>query len=357
MFGRIFHSKGSRDTDASTNASAGRDLFMQATAAPNQRVESQQLVPMAQKMAELKAMFTDWEETALLDVLRANESDVNKAIDTIFSSVDIPVEPAVASWALPDAHLPELLHRSKYDEAMGARLVRHITPSQFCGATMKAIAVFKRRAASARQHVSEYHRTTTLAHGQQLLHTMPCARMQLSREDQIMAGRALLAQRLQHLKLQPVVMEDDGNCQFRAVSQELFGTQDFHQQIRGRAVAYMRTNSARFRDFFIDNEYETYLAKMATPRCWGDELTLQAVADAFTIKIHLITSTADNWYLHYDPTDDTTAVIRECFITYISPIHYNTVAPEAPPLPTIEPQGLVVRGSNATFYQLRREAV
>ena len=109
----------------------------------------------------------------------------------------------------------------------------------------------------------------------------------------------------------------------------------------------------------------------------GDELTLRAVSDALGVKIHIVTTLKENWLLHYEPdelkvcclldfltlrvlllrrivlallfffrlrypsalfttphiTVPTTqvhedgAASRQLFLSYVSPIHYNTVAP------------------------------
>eukprot|EP00961_Rhodomonas_salina_P170057 2291809-Rhodomonas_salina.2 len=45
------------------------------------------------------------------------------------------------------------------------------------------------------------------------------------RSERIQEGMKLLDQRLALLKLRQIQMEDDGNCQFRSFSSELFGTQ------------------------------------------------------------------------------------------------------------------------------------
>ena len=42
-------------------------------------------------------------------------------------------------------------------------------------------------------------------------------------------GMQLLEKRLQVMGLETVQMGDDGNCQFRALSFNLFGSQDHHQ--------------------------------------------------------------------------------------------------------------------------------
>merc|ERR1719188_885269 len=128
------------------------------------------------------------------------------------------------------------------------------------------------------------------------------------------------------LRLASVDMEDDGNCQFRAMSQELFGSQDRHADVRRLATAYMRKRPADFRVYFeADKDWDDYLKGMALGGTWGDELTLRAVADALRVKIHVVTSDLENWYLQYEPA--AIPPIREVFLAYISPIHYNTLRP------------------------------
>jgi len=147
-----------------------------------------------------------------------------------------------------------------------------------------------------------------------------------SREQQILRGKRRLQRRLQRLHLDSVEMADDGNCQFRALSHELYGTQKRYKEVRSMAVAHMQAGPEEFRAFFEkDEDWETYITGMAKNCTWGDELTLRAVADAAGVKIHLVTSDSDNWYLEYQPADG--ASIRELFLNYISPIHYNALKP------------------------------
>jgi len=121
-------------------------------------------------------------------------------------------------------------------------------------------------------------------------------------------------------------MEDDGNCQFRALSQELFGTQRWHGEVRKHATAYMRKRPHDFSIYFEgESAWQKYVRDMAVNGTWGDELTLRAVADALRVKIHVLTSDEENWYLQYEPAAH--SHVRELFLAYISPIHYNTLAP------------------------------
>ena len=91
----------------------------------------------------------------------------------------------------------------------------------------------------------------------------------------------------------------------------------------------MRMHQDAFAPFVgSDEDFRIYLSDMEKEKTWGDELTLRAAADAFNIKIHIITTESENYLLHYDPESvGTTAVKRHVFLSYVSPIHYNTIAP------------------------------
>ena len=156
------------------------------------------------------------------------------------------------------------------------------------------------------------------------------------------AAAGLIA-RLRTLGLASVEMEGDGNCQFRSVADQLFGSQQHHSFVRATAVAHMRKSSDFFGMYFeTPGEYQAYLRDMGRNRTWGDELTLRACVEAFGCVTHVVTSEAQNWYLVYRPDSppEPASVAQLCeknklptpkpgkdiFINYISPIHYNAVA-------------------------------
>jgi len=130
--------------------------------------------------------------------------------------------------------------------------------------------------------------------------------------------------------------------QFRAIADQLFGSQEHHAAVRKIAVAHMRAQSDFFGMLFeTPREFSAYLRDMARSRTWGDELTLRASVEAFGCVAHVVTSEHANWYLVYTPDapPDQTALAAACarqrlrppkpskeiFINYISPIHYNAI--------------------------------
>jgi len=159
-------------------------------------------------------------------------------------------------------------------------------------------------------------------------------------------GAGLLLERLHSLGMASVEMEGDGNCQFRALADQLFGSQEYHAVVRALAIAHMRSQSDFFSMFYESpSEFNAYLKDMARNRTWGEELTLRASVEAFGCKAHVITSEGANWYLVYTPETppDEQVLAKACakyrlkppkqnkevFINYISPIHYNAIEARA----------------------------
>ena len=145
-------------------------------------------------------------------------------------------------------------------------------------------------------------------------------------------GASTLNRRLASLRLRTVRMGDDGNCQFRALAHGLFGDQDQHLRVRDACVTHMVDPKRRGEyEVFFGDDFDEYATSMANPRTWGDELTLRACSDAFQCVIHVVQSTAENWYLVYEPRVANEGDggkegrwRRLLFLTYVSPVHYNS---------------------------------
>ena len=153
-------------------------------------------------------------------------------------------------------------------------------------------------------------------------------RSQSQQEPDRLSGAERLRRRLAALGLAPVASAADGNCLFRSVSQQLFGTQAHHAALRAEAVRHMRcgvflfaaalplrrrevelalpidtqshTQHARnptpshphtlahahahthtqnsthsgFYAAYLGEEFGAYIASMRRSGTWGDELTL-----------------------------------------------------------------------------------
>ena len=90
----------------------------------------------------------------------------------------------------------------------------------------------------------------------------------LDREDGIYAGRKKLTERLERLGLKEQEMGDDGNCQFRALSHQLYRSQRYHGTIRAKAVEQIQHHHTELYDCYFDGpmDLEKYLTSMVLPR-------------------------------------------------------------------------------------------
>lgn len=54
------------------------------------------------------------------------------------------------------------------------------------------------------------------------------------------------------------------------------------------------------------------------------------MCDCFGVDVHVITSTEHNWHLEYKPTPRVNGfcINKKVFISYISPVHYNSLVPK-----------------------------
>ena len=144
------------------------------------------------------------------------------------------------------------------------------------------------------------------------------------KENRLREGTSMLDGRLGKMGMRRVSMEGDGNCQFRAIAHNVYKDQNRHEEIRETAMAWIDSNRDDFSIYFEDdNAFAKWVKEMKRSRTWGDELTLRAACDALGLKIHVVQSTANNWYLLYEP--GAAKGKREIFVSYISPVHYDAI--------------------------------
>lgn len=214
------------------------------------------------------------------------------------------------------------------DERLVTAFGKGMKPVCFLGAAFHLKSVLQRRVAAAR-----FARERSSKHADSLLEkSMRIARASVERHGEADHGSVeLLKQRLEFANLAGENIDPDGNCQFRALSYQLFGSQDHHAHVRRRCCDEMQRAHGSYSVFFDACEFETFVKHMRCGRTWGDELTLRAAADTFCCTVHVITSTPENWHLRYEPQGQS---VKALFLTYISPVHYNAVCREraaAPP--------------------------
>ncbi|KAL6554407.1 OVARIAN TUMOR DOMAIN-containing deubiquitinating enzyme 11 [Orobanche minor] len=131
-----------------------------------------------------------------------------------------------------------------------------------------------------------------------------------------------LAERFAMYRLAEMQIEGDGNCQFRALADQLYQNQDYHKDVRKDVVKQLKRRKNLY-ESYVPIEYEEYVRKMKSLGEWGDHVTLQAAADKFEAKICLVTSFRDACYIEILPKDITPS--RELWLSFWSEVHYNSL--------------------------------
>lgn len=127
---------------------------------------------------------------------------------------------------------------------------------------------------------------------------------------------------MNELGLLPFDCGGDGDCYFKSVSHQLFGSSANHLAVRLAGVSYLRDHPEDFIEFVDGQSWSDYLCYMSRKGTWCDAPIVQAVADAYHLRIHIIES-AQNFA-------DTTIVEQHhfrqqstsIFIGHIDEYHY-----------------------------------
>lgn len=124
-----------------------------------------------------------------------------------------------------------------------------------------------------------------------------------AREKVVKMGILRLKGRLKDLNLVVKRVQNDGNCQFRALSQQLFGTEECHDVVRYHVVSYMKRVRKEQYDCYFDSieAADQYFQRLSQLGSWGDELTLRGASDSLFINIYVISSEESNFVIVYRP--------------------------------------------------------
>lgn len=91
-------------------------------------------------------------------------------------------------------------------------------------------------------------------------------------------------------------MIGDGNCLFRALSHQVYGTEDSHLQLRLLTLEFIEQNRKKYEPYWIDptatNEelsvsYANHLQQVKKPGVWGTLLEIKAFCDLLSYPLFI----------------------------------------------------------------------
>lgn len=142
--------------------------------------------------------------------------------------------------------------------------------------------------------------------------------------DEATLDHQRLLERLQLYDLVELKVQGDGNCQFRALSDQFYRTPEHHEFVRQEVVNQLNSCPEVY-EGYVPMAYCDYLEKMSKSGEWGDHVTLQAAADSYGVKIFVITSFKDTCYIEILPNVQRSK--RVIFLSFWAEVHYNSIYP------------------------------
>ncbi|XVF68542.1 hypothetical protein PTKIN_Ptkin11bG0011100 [Pterospermum kingtungense] len=142
--------------------------------------------------------------------------------------------------------------------------------------------------------------------------------------DEATLDHQRLLERLQVYNLVELKVEGDGNCQFRALSDQIYQNPEHHELVRQQVVNQLKSCPDIY-EGYVPMAYGDYLEKMSKSGEWGDHVTLQAAADSYGYKIFVITSFKDTCYIEILPKCQRSKQV--IFLSFWAEVHYNSIYP------------------------------
>eukprot|EP01138_Halocafeteria_seosinensis_P006018 gb/GECG01006151.1/.p1 GENE.gb/GECG01006151.1/~~gb/GECG01006151.1/.p1 ORF type:complete len:346 (+),score=54.55 gb/GECG01006151.1/:1-1038(+) len=114
----------------------------------------------------------------------------------------------------------------------------------------------------------------------------------------------------------------DGNCLFRALSHQLYGSEIYHHDLRSQVVNHVKGNEDDFRPFLEDDEpWERYVRRMYKEGQWAGNIELVAAGQVFKARIVVHQVDGMNWEISCGDGKPE----RDIHLVYMCGEHYDSV--------------------------------
>ena len=162
-----------------------------------------------------------------------------------------------------------------------------------------------------------------------------CGDIELNPGPVNISSMSVLTTRLARIGRKPVNAIGDGNCFFRSVSHQLYGTEDHHPQIRALAIQHLINSPEHFVEYNTDQSWLQYLQSMSRLGTWADNIIIQAVANTNNLRIN-ITESAPNFSESttvrsiYAESETQRRNLRDIYVGHLEELYYVSTTPIRP---------------------------
>jgi hypothetical protein len=126
----------------------------------------------------------------------------------------------------------------------------------------------------------------------------------------------------------------DGNCFFRALSKIVYGSEEYHMNVRCQVIDIIVRNKSKFAQFIDGQDVQKHIEKMLEDRCWATTCEIYAAATALQTDIFMFTpnhtNTSYSWLIFKPLFKIPQAIQYQCCITLCNTngIHYDLILPD-----------------------------
>ena len=133
---------------------------------------------------------------------------------------------------------------------------------------------------------------------------------------------------LKKINLEIKKVSGDGNCLFRAISDQIYGTDEYYALIREKCMDYIEVQKRFFREF-IDGDFDEYIKNKRKDGIWGDDIELEAISEIYNRPIEIYSGSQKPLKcFHEDKCYDNNRYISTPIrLSYHGQKHYNSVIP------------------------------
>jgi len=138
----------------------------------------------------------------------------------------------------------------------------------------------------------------------------------------------------------------DGNCLFRAVSHQIYGTEDHHKYIRDKCMDYISLNKNFFKQFIIggDQTIDQYIEEKRRVGVWGDDIEIHALSEMYDMPIQIYAYSNTPMRTFSESRNSSGKVIM---LSYHRSSHYNSIVDL-----DVEPSKRIISDSLGTLEEL-----
>eukprot|EP00494_Astrolonche_serrata_P034583 UN34852 len=118
-------------------------------------------------------------------------------------------------------------------------------------------------------------------------------------------------------------MGEDGNCLFRAISHQIYGTEEHHKLIREKCVEYMKVERDYFSPYIeSSSSFAEYCKHMDKMGVWGGNVEIQAISEMYGRPIEIYAYDTKPMKTYSNQAVSKMGPIR---LSYHQGSHYNSI--------------------------------